>query len=58
MKQTLTLVKKNAVREEVDGLNVGSDVYEEVDEAVRDILDRASERAEENGRRTVKARDI
>ncbi len=54
----MSLVKKNAVREAVGDLNVGGEVYEKVDEAVEDILDRASERAEENGRRTVKSRDV
>lgn len=52
------LVKKNAVREAVGDLNVGSDVYEEVDEKVEDLIEEAAERAEANGRRTVKARDV
>lgn len=50
-------IKKNGVREATD-LNVSSDVYEKVDDLVREMIERASERAEENGRKTLKARDF
>lgn len=51
------IVKKSAVRDAANGMNVGSDFYEALDEQVEELIDRAVERAEENGRRTVKARD-
>lgn len=35
-------------------LNVGSDVYEAADEALKEVLGRAAERARAAGRRTVK----
>ena len=52
------VLKKSGVRDAADGVNVGSDFYEALDEAVQDMIHRAVERAEENGRRTVKARDV
>lgn len=51
-------VKKSGVREAADGMNVGTEVYEEVDRQVQDMIRRAVERAQENGRKTVKARDV
>ncbi len=52
------VLKKSGVREEADGVNVGSDFYEALDERVKELIDRAVERADHNGRRTVKARDV
>lgn len=52
------VLKKSGVREAADGVNVGSDFYDELDEEVKSLIDRAVERAEANGRRTVKARDV
>lgn len=52
------LIKKSGVREAADGVNVGSDFYESIDEEVRRLVERSVERAEANGRRTVKARDV
>ncbi|MFB6244922.1 MAG: DUF1931 domain-containing protein [Candidatus Nanohaloarchaea archaeon] len=52
------VLKKSGVREAADGVNVGSDFYEALDERVKDMISRAVERADENGRRTVKARDV
>lgn len=51
------IVKKASIREEVDDMNVGAEFYQEVDERVKEILSRASDRAEANGRKTLKARD-
>jgi len=50
-------IKKSGVRDAADGVNVGSDFYEELGQRVQDMIRRAVERAEENGRKTVKARD-
>jgi len=52
------VVKKSGIRDTAEGVNVGSDFYEAVDERAKDLIHTAVERAQENGRRTVKARDI
>lgn len=52
------VLKKSGVREAAQGVNVGSDFYEALDEQVKEAIERAVERAEANGRRTVKARDV
>lgn len=52
------LLKKSGVREAADGVNVGSDFYEALDERVHHLVERAVERAQDNGRKTVKARDV
>lgn len=52
------VLKKSGVREAADGVNVGSDFYDALDEEVKELVERAVERAEENGRKTVKSRDV
>lgn len=52
------VLKKSGVRDAAEGVNVGSDFYDALDDEVKDLVHRAVERAEENGRRTVKARDV
>jgi len=52
------VLKKSGVRDAADGVNVGSDFYEALDEEVKGLVERAVERAQENGRKTVKARDV
>lgn len=52
------VLKKSGVRDAAEGVNVGSDFYDALDDEVKDLIERAVERAEENGRRTVKARDV
>lgn len=52
------LLKKSGVREVAEGVNVGSDFYEALDERAQDIVRRAVERAKANNRKTVKARDV
>lgn len=51
------VIKKSGVREAAQGVNVGADFYQELDARVQELVRRAVERAEENGRKTVKARD-
>lgn len=61
LKVTDTMVdvlKKSGVRDAAEGVNVGRDFYEALDERVKDLIDVAVSRAEGNGRRTVKARDV
>jgi len=50
-------VRKSAVKDAAD-MNVGSDVYEELDHQVEYYLNQAQERAKANGRKTVQARDV
>lgn len=50
-------VVKNAVRETAGDMNVGSEFYAALDDEVEELIEDAVERAEENGRRTLKARD-
>lgn len=52
------VLKKSGVRDAAEGVNVGSDFYDSLDETVKDLIERAVERAEANGRRTVKSRDV
>ncbi|MFP4232759.1 MAG: DUF1931 domain-containing protein [Candidatus Aenigmatarchaeota archaeon] len=52
------LIVKNTVKEAAGNKNVSSDFYEKLDEKVEDLIDRAAERAEANGRKTVQARDL
>lgn len=52
------VVKKSAVRDEADDFNVGGGFYEELDGEVRRLIQNSVQRAEDNGRRTVKARDV
>jgi histone H3/H4 len=49
---------KNAVRDAVDGLHVSADFYDALDDEVQVLLDDAERRAQDNGRKTVQARDL
>ncbi|MDY6769030.1 MAG: DUF1931 domain-containing protein [Candidatus Nanohaloarchaea archaeon] len=55
MAETIT---KAGVREAAGSMNVGTEVYEELDRQVQQLIERAAERAQENGRKTLKARDV
>ncbi len=52
------VLKKSGVRDAASGVNVGSDFYSALDNEVKSLINAAVERAEANGRRTVKARDV
>jgi len=52
------LIVKAAVKDALDDMNVASDFYDALDEEVRDLLDDASRRAQENDRKTVQPRDL
>ncbi len=52
------LIVKNAVKEAAGDKNVSSDFYEKLDEEVKELIGKAVERAEANGRKTVQARDL
>ncbi|MFO7793623.1 MAG: DUF1931 domain-containing protein [Candidatus Nanohaloarchaea archaeon] len=51
------VLKKSGVREEAGDMNVGGNFYERLDERVKDMISRAKDRAQDNGRKTIKARD-
>jgi len=48
---------KSQVKEATD-LNVASDVYDALEEKVREMIKAAEKRAKENGRKTIKAYDL
>jgi histone H3/H4 len=52
------LIVKAAVKEELADQNVSSDFYDALDAEVSDLLNEASQRAEDNERKTVQARDL
>lgn len=52
------VVKKSGVRMVAEGVNVGADFYDAVDERAKELVSHAVQRAKDNGRRTVKARDV
>jgi len=52
------LIVKIAVREELDDYNVSSDLYDALDDEVRELLEDAAERAEANDRKTIQPRDL
>lgn len=52
------VIKKSGVRDVASGMNVGSEVYDELDSRVQEMIARAADRAEENGRKTLKSRDV
>lgn len=52
------LIVKAAVKGAVEDKNVSSDFYDALDEEVEALLEKASERAEANDRKTVQARDL
>lgn len=51
------VLKKSGVKDAAKGVNVGSDFYDALDQRVKELIETAVERAEGNGRKTVKARD-
>ena len=51
-------IVKAAVKEHLDQMNVSSDFYDALDDEVSDLLEDAAQRAEDNDRRTVQARDL
>ena len=51
------LIVKSNIRGRVD-LNVGEDVAGELNKKIEEMLKKAEERARENGRKTIYARDL
>ena len=54
----MALIVKSAIREMMKGkANVGEDFFKRLDADVAALVRRAADRAKENGRKTLKARD-
>jgi len=52
------LIVQAAVKEQLADQNVASDFYDALDNEVADLLDDATQRAEDNDRKTVQPRDL
>ncbi len=52
------LIIKSKIKSAVPELSVSGDVPEALNKRVQEILDKASERAKANGRRTLQAKDL
>ena len=52
------IVVKSKIKELTAGFSVSNDFADELDRIVKDMIDKAKDRAKANGRRTVMARDI
>jgi histone H3/H4 len=50
-------VRKSTVKDATD-MNVGSDVYEALNDEIEFLLEEAEVRAKENGRKTIQAHDV
>jgi histone H3/H4 len=53
----MAVIVKSKIKEIVE-LNISSDVAQELEKQVEDMLKKAEERAKANGRRTIYARDV
>ena len=56
----MALVVKNAVRELVKGkdMRISAETFDALDKVAEDVVKKAMARAEENGRKTIKACDL
>ncbi|WP_136589868.1 DUF1931 family protein [Salinigranum halophilum] len=52
------LIVKAAVKEALSDKNVASDFYDALDAEVKELLEDAARRAEDNDRKTVQPRDL
>ena len=52
------LVTKSQVKNVVGNVNISEDFYPALNQEVQKIIEKALERAKQNGRRTLMARDI
>ncbi|WP_273837472.1 DUF1931 domain-containing protein [Halococcus sp. PRR34] len=51
-------IVKAAVKDALDDKNVSADFYDALDSEVQDLLADAAQRAQDNDRKTVQARDL
>lgn len=52
------LIVKAAVKDAISDQNVASDFYDALNDEVQELLDDAAQRAQDNDRKTVQARDL
>lgn len=52
------LIVQSAVKDTLDNHNVSADFYDALDEEVTELLEDAAQRAADNDRKTVQARDL
>ena len=52
------LVVKSKVKEYVNDMSVGADFYEALSKEVETLINKAKARCKENGRSTLKTRDV
>lgn len=52
------LIVKSGVKETLESYYVSADLYEALDEEVRDLLEDAARRADANDRKTVQPQDL
>ncbi len=58
MSEEIDLVIKSKIKSAVPDLSVAGEVPDALNKKVKEILDKAAERAKANGRRTLQARDL
>lgn len=58
MTEEIDLIIKSKIKSAVPDLSVAGEVPDALNKKVKEILDRAAERAKANGRRTLQARDL
>lgn len=58
MSDTPRLAVRAAIKEVAKGYNVGGDFAEALDEKVKHLIYEATRRADQNGRKTVMAKDL
>ena len=51
-------IVQSAVKDQLEDHNVSSDFYNALDDEVEDLLSDASQRADDNDRKTVQPRDL
>jgi histone H3/H4 len=56
--EEIDLIIKSKIKSAVPDLSVAGEVPDALNKKVKEILDRAAERAKANGRRTLQARDL
>lgn len=58
MSGEIDLVIKSKIKSAVPDMSVAGEVPDALNKKVKEILDKAAERAKANGRRTLQARDL
>jgi len=54
----MNLIIKSNIKQAIKELNIASDVADELNKKIEEILQKAEQRAKANGRKTLYARDL